>query len=63
MRDNKVKDFMIPIKATVEYGDHIMKAISEMVDQNVSLLPVLDDDNVVGVVRSVDVLNEIALIV
>ena len=58
-----VRDFMIPIKATVEYGDHIMKAISEMVDQNVSLLPVLDDDNVVGVVRSVDVLNEIALIV
>jgi CBS domain-containing protein len=55
-----VRDFMIPIKATIDYDDHIMKAISEMVDQNTSLLPVLKDGSVVGVVRSVDVLSEIA---
>ena len=58
-----VGEFMIPIKATIEYDDHIMKAIYEMVDQNTSLLPVLKDDNVVGVVRSVDVLGEIALFI
>jgi CBS domain containing-hemolysin-like protein len=57
-----VREFMIPIRATITHDDHIMKAIYEMVDQNVSLLPVLKDDDVVGVVRSVDVLNEIALI-
>jgi CBS-domain-containing membrane protein len=57
-----VREFMIRIKATINYDDHIMKAISEMVDQNTSLLPVLKDEGVVGVVRSVDVLNEIALI-
>lgn len=61
--DRLVKDFMIPIKATIDYDDHIMKAIYEMVDQNTSLLPVLKDNSVVGVVRSLDVLNEIALIV
>lgn len=58
-----VREFMIPIRATINYDDHIMKAMNEMVDQNVSLLPVLKDDTVVGVVRSVDVLSEIALIV
>ncbi len=56
-----VKEFMIPIKATIDHDDHLMKAMCEMVDQNTSLLPVLRDDTVVGVVRSVDVLSEIAL--
>jgi predicted transcriptional regulator len=54
---------MIPMKATIDHDDHLMKAIYEMVDQNTSLLPVLKDESVVGVVRSVDVLNEIALII
>ncbi|MHC4128883.1 MAG: CBS domain-containing protein [Planctomycetota bacterium] len=58
-----VGDFMIPIRATVNHDDHIMKAICEMVDRDTSLLPVLKDGNVIGVVRSVDVLAEIALII
>ncbi|UCG84772.1 MAG: CBS domain-containing protein [Gemmatimonadota bacterium] len=57
-----VRDFMIPIRATIDYDDHIMKAIYEMVDQNTSLLPVLREGSIVGVLRSVDVLNEIARI-
>lgn len=58
-----VKDFVIPIKVTIDYDDHIMKAIYEMVDHNLSLLPVLKEGRVVGVVRSLEVLSEIALIV
>jgi len=61
--DRLVKEFMIPIKATIDHDDHIMKAMNEMVDQNISLLPVLEDDSIVGVVRSVDVLSEISLII
>ncbi len=61
--DRLVRDFMIPIKATVNYNDHIMKAMSEMVDQNVSVIPVLKGNSVVGVVRSVEVLSETALII
>ena len=61
--DRLVRNFMIPIKATINHNDHIMKAMNEMVDQNVSLLPVLKDDRIVGVVRSVDVLSEIAFII
>jgi len=57
-----VRDFMIPIPATIDYDDHLMKAVYEMVDRNTSLLPVLKDGKVVGVVRSVEVLQEIALI-
>jgi len=33
----------------------------EMVNRNTSLLPVLEENKIVGVVRSVDVLSEIAL--
>jgi len=54
---------MIPIKATISYNDHLLKAMYEMVEQNTSLLPVLKDDRVVGVMRSVDVLAELAQIV
>jgi len=55
-------DFMSPIEATIHHDDHMMKAVYEMVHVNTSLLPVLRDGNVVGVVRAVDVLSEIARI-
>lgn len=58
-----VRDFMSPVRATVDYDDHIMKAICEMVDRDTSMLPVLKDKSVIGVVRSVDVLREIALLI
>jgi predicted transcriptional regulator len=58
-----VKDFMIPIPATINHNDHIMKAVCEMVDRDTSLLPVLEGQDVIGVVRSVDVLSEIALVI
>ena len=61
--DRLVKDFLIPINVTIDYDDHIMKAIQEMVGQNTSLLPVLRDNSVVGVIRSVDVLNAIARLI
>ncbi len=58
-----VKDLMIPIKMTIDGRDHMMTAVYEMVAQNVSLLPVIEDGAVVGVIRSVDVLQELHLIV
>ena len=59
----RVREFMIPIKATINHDDHIMKAVYEMVDQNVSVIPVMENNRVVGVVRSIDVLRELALVV
>lgn len=58
-----VREFMIPIKTTIGIGAPVMKAVYEMVEQDISLLPVLEGDKVVGVVRSVDVLRELCTII
>ena len=60
-----VKEYMLPIKKkrTIDGGDHMMKAVYAMVEQNTSLLPVLEGRKVIGVVRSVDVLRELNLII
>ncbi|MBI5527975.1 MAG: CBS domain-containing protein [Deltaproteobacteria bacterium] len=55
-----VSEVMRPVASTVDVGDHILKAIYEMVSNNVSLLPVLRGGKVVGVVRSVEMLHEVA---
>lgn len=60
--ERQVKEIMQPVKETVDHQDHLIKVIYEMVDNNLSLLPVLKDKKVVGVVRSVDVLHEVAKI-
>lgn len=57
--ERPVSDVMIPIKTTLDYDDHLVKVIYEMVDHNVSMIPVLKDGRVVGVVRSTDVLREV----
>jgi len=62
MRANRqVGELMIPIESTINGDDHITKVMYEMVNRNTSLLPVLEENKIVGVVRSVDVLSEIAL--
>jgi CBS domain-containing protein len=58
--DRPVSDVMRPLEATIDADDHVMKAIYEMVSLNVSLIPVLDEGHLVGVVRSVDVFRELA---
>jgi len=55
-----VTDVMRPVKMYVNHDDHVLKAIYEMVDHNVSVLPVLNGDRVLGVVRSVEVFQELA---
>jgi predicted transcriptional regulator len=55
-----VSDIMLIIKATVNYDDHIIRVVYEMVDNNVSVIPVLKDNRVVGALRSEDVFHEVA---
>jgi predicted transcriptional regulator len=55
-----VSEVMLPIEVTVDAHDHIVKVIYEMNKHNLSLIPVLSGDAVVGVIRSVDVFHEIA---
>jgi predicted transcriptional regulator len=58
--ERPISDVMRPIVATVDFEDHLIKIIYEMVDRGLSTLPVLKGGRVVGVVRSVDAFREIA---
>lgn len=60
--ERPISDVMRPIEATIEADDHIIKAVYEMVSLDVSPIPVLKDGKVVGVVRTVDVFHELALL-
>jgi len=55
-----VTDIMHPIEITIDFDDHIMKAVYEMVSYSLSILPVLRNNKVVGVIRTVDVFHELA---
>ena len=61
--ERPVGDVMQPIKVTLQHDDHLMKIIYEMVENNLSMIPVLEKGSVVGVVRSVDVLDEVSKLV
>lgn len=56
----KISEVMLPIAGTVDINDHIVRIIYEMNKYNLSMLPVLNEGKVVGVVRSVDIFHEIA---
>ena len=58
--DTPVSEVMLPIMATVRYEDHLAKIIYKMIRRDLNLLPVIRDNKVVGVIRSVDVFHEIA---
>lgn len=54
---------MQPILITVREDDHLFKVIDAMVDNNVSLVPVVEHGRITGAIRSVDVLEEIARLI
>lgn len=61
--ERPVCDVMQPILITVDYDDHVIKVIYEVVDKNLAVVPVVKDGKVVGVVRTVDLLAEVARII
>jgi CBS domain containing-hemolysin-like protein len=60
--ERPIREVMRPIEAILAADDHVMKAVYEMVALDVSPIPVLKDGQVVGVVRTVDVFHELALL-
>ena len=66
LKDRSAKqliDVMIPVKNTVSRDELVTDAVYKMVENEASLLPVLEDEKIVGVVRSVEMLDEIAALV
>jgi predicted transcriptional regulator len=55
-----VSDVLLPIPTTIDADDHLMKAIHKMVTLNLYLIPVIHEKRLVGVVRSVDMIHELA---
>ncbi|MFP4529430.1 MAG: CBS domain-containing protein [Candidatus Kapaibacterium sp.] len=58
--NKSVSEIMVPIGHTVDYSDHLVKIIYEMNINKYSMMPVMKDGVVVGVIRTVEVMNEIA---
>ncbi len=60
--ESPVSEIMVPVHYTVQHDDHLMKIIFEMDKSQSSLIPVMKDDVVIGVIRTVEIMNEIASI-
>jgi CBS-domain-containing membrane protein len=61
--ERPVSEVMRPIQATVNFDDHIIKVIYELVSTNISLVPVIKENKIIGVVRSVELFNEISKLI
>lgn len=58
--ERPVSDVMQPVETTIDADDHLMKAIHEMVTLNLYLIPVIDEGQLLGVIRSLDIIHELA---
>ncbi|MGB9771996.1 MAG: CBS domain-containing protein [Candidatus Kapaibacteriota bacterium] len=58
--DEPVEKYMQPIEHSLNYNDHLMKIIYMIDITGMSHLPVVKDNEVIGVVRTVEVVSEIA---
>jgi predicted transcriptional regulator len=57
--ERKVAKVMRPVVAIINFDDHLIKAVYEMVTHGLSLLPVMQHGKPVGVLRSVEVFHEL----
>jgi CBS domain-containing protein len=58
-----VSEVMSPIQVTVDANDNVVKALYLMIKKNVGLMPVIEDQKVIGMIRLSDLFNEISRIV
>jgi CBS domain-containing protein len=55
-----VKELVIPFKGSVQEDDSILKALDIMMDNDVSLVPVMKDDELQGLVKLSDIFNTVS---
>lgn len=61
--ERPVSEIMQPIKVTVRHDDSLFQVVNMMVHYDESIMPVMKDDRVIGVVRSVDVFHHLAKVI
>jgi CBS-domain-containing membrane protein len=59
--ENPVRDYMTLMEDKVSLEDHISKCMYLMLLRDVIVLPVVEDDIIIGVVRQVDLFERIAI--
>ena len=57
--DRPIEEFMSAFDVSVTEGDHLLKVVHLMIDNNIGLLPVQEGDRIVGVVRMHDLFYEV----
>jgi len=57
--ERPVSDVMARIRGTLDHDDYLINVVEKIINFNVSLLPVMKDGEVVGVVRTVEVLDAV----
>ena len=55
-----VKELVIPFKGSVQEDDSILKALDIMMDNDVSLVPVMKDGELQGLVKLSDIFNTVS---
>jgi len=58
-----VSEVMSPIKVTISGNDSIAKAVFLMIQENVGMMPVIQDSKVAGMIRLSDLFTEISKLV
>ncbi|MBW1953290.1 MAG: CBS domain-containing protein [Deltaproteobacteria bacterium] len=58
--ERPVGEVMSPIKVSVKADDSLVKALFLMVRENVGMMPVMEDDRVVGMLRLTDLFMEVS---
>ncbi len=57
--ETTVGEIMVPVKATVNHDDHLIKIIYEISEYQHGMIAVMEEDVVVGVIRTVEIMDEI----
>jgi CBS-domain-containing membrane protein len=57
--DRPIEEFMSAFDVAVAEGDHLLKVVHLMIDNNIGLLPVREGDRIIGVVRMHDLFYEV----
>jgi Mg/Co/Ni transporter MgtE len=58
-RTKQIREFMSPVQHTVGGSDSLLKALAMMLSANETVLPVVDNDRVAGVIRLEEIFNAI----
>jgi len=55
-----IKDLVVPFAAVVQPDDSILKALDIMMEHNVSLVPVMKDGKLQGLIKLADIFNTVS---